>query len=153
MLGRLSALSLGVALAVSVGGCLGRTGLIVDDSFEDAAAALDSSTSDDTSVTTEDTGVVAKDSNVPPEDTAPIKDTGINIFDVFPIPDSGPIGVCAQCVANNCGNQVNACVNDRACLQGLACTVTQCLLGGGGGGGGGGGSGGGGGGFSRGRRD
>jgi hypothetical protein len=57
----------------------------------------------------------------------------VDIFDVLPIPDSGPIAVCATCVQDKCGDQVNTCVNTPACAQGLACSVQKCIVGGGGG--------------------
>lgn len=63
-------------------------------------------------------------------------DRFIDIFDVLPIPEGGPIGDCAGCVRDNCGKQVNECINKPACRNGLGCVMTRCLAGGGGGGGG-----------------
>lgn len=119
--------------------CLGRTGIGVDD----LAAAGGESPGDDAFV---DTGVVEIDSGVGFDtrggDTTVGKDTGridsrppppdsIDFFDLFPIPDSGPIGACATCVADHCRSQVNACLNDTACRNGMVCTVMKCLGGGG----------------------
>ncbi len=119
-------------VAITVG-CLGRTGIGVDE--------LDSVESDDAAV---DSGLVivndaTPDTAQPPEDTRADsrRDTYIDIWEVFPIPDSGPIGVCASCVRDMCGAQVNACVNSPECRAGLACTTTKCLGGIAGGGGGG----------------
>jgi hypothetical protein len=113
--------------SVSLGGCFGRTGLVDDERF---GAAADDATAD-TGI-----GVVEAGS----EDTATTdtrtEDRFIDIWDVFPIPDSGPIGACASCVRDKCGDSVNKCINDPKCRAGLACTVTRCLAGGGGGGGG-----------------
>ena len=53
----------------------------------------------------------------------------------FPIPDSGPIGECAQCLATECDGPINSCYNNPNCLAGLQCSVTMCLSGGGAGGG------------------
>lgn len=70
---------------------------------------------------------------------------GKDLFDSgIPIPDSGPIGECAQCIASKCDDSINACYNDPDCLSGIQCSVTKCLGGGGGGSGGSGGGGGGG---------
>ncbi len=124
-------------------GCLGRTGLYLDDPGADGAVPIGDDTGplDDAPIVVDDTSVTV-DSTTPPTDSArPPSDTGINVFEVFPIPDSGPIGVCATCVANNCSSSVNSCVNDSNCLKGLACSVTKCLAGGGADGGGGGGGG------------
>lgn len=122
--------SIVAVLALSVG-CLGRTGIGVEeldvDDQEDAAT---------------DTGLSLVDAA---PDTAPLVDSStpdarrdvyIDIWEVFPIPDSGPLGACASCVRDKCGAQVNECINSPECRSGLACTVTRCLAGGGGGGGG-----------------
>lgn len=70
---------------------------------------------------------------------------GKDLFDSgIPIPDSGPIGECAQCIASKCDDSINACYNDPDCLSGIQCSVTMCLAGGGMGGSGGSGGGGGG---------
>lgn len=55
----------------------------------------------------------------------------VDIFDVLPIPDSGPIFECATCVKDACYVQVNTCVNDPKCAQGLVCAVQKCVGGGG----------------------
>lgn len=61
-----------------------------------------------------------------------------DFWDSFPIPDSP----CKTCLQDNCPD-INACYNDPVCVQGIQCTVTDCLAGGGGGGNGGSGGGGG----------
>lgn len=129
---RLALASIVCVVAVAVG-CLGRTGIGSDelDSIdEEDAAAIDSGLA---------LVDATPDTSSPPEtsieDTR--RDTFIDIWEVFPIPDSGPIGVCASCVRDMCGTQVNACINSPECRSGLACTVAKCLAGGGGGGPGG----------------
>lgn len=128
---RLALASIFGFVAITVG-CLGRTGIGTEE--------LESVEEGDASV---DTGLsivdASPDTAKPPEDTRPDtrRDTYIDIWEVFPIPDSGPIGACASCVRDQCGAQVNACVNSPECRTGLACTMTRCLAGGGGGGGGG----------------
>ena len=141
---RVLLLAIVCASAASVGACLGRTGIGADDIAaaggespgEDATpdgAIGDSAVPNDTSIvdapdtSTTDTSVV--DTALP--DTAPPPSDGIDFFDLFPIPDSGPLGTCATCVADNCRDQVNACLNDPTCRTGLICTVTTCLGGGG----------------------
>ena len=126
---------LGLALAVaSISlGCLGRTNP-EDDELE--AQGVDDAGTD--GAVGED--VVAVDTTpgvdtAKPDTAPPGRDTFIDFFDIFPIPDSGPIGECATCVATNCSKQVNTCLNDPVCRNGLACTVMKCLAGGGGGGG------------------
>jgi hypothetical protein len=119
-------------------GCLGRTGLYLDDPGADGAVIIgdDTGTQEDVPVIGDDTSVSVDSAKPPPppiDSGRPPSDTGINIFEVFPIPDSGPIGVCATCVANHCASSVNACVNDPNCLKGLACSVQKCLGGGAGG--------------------
>lgn len=117
--------------------CLGRTGVSDDDLA--ALGAIDpadggSETSTDASIDT-----TVPDTFTPTD--APKPDAGpdrfIDIWEVLPIPDGGPIGDCLGCVRDKCGSSVNACINDAKCRSGLACTVTNCLTGGGGGGGGG----------------
>lgn len=130
--------SLFALLAPLVGlGCLGRTGLYLDDPGADGAVIIgdDTGAQDDVPVIVDDTSVSVDSAKPPPpvdSGRPPPGDTGINIFEVFPIPDSGPIGVCATCVANHCAASVNACVNDSNCIKGLACSVQKCLGGGGG---------------------
>lgn len=130
-----------LASASLVVGCLGRTDPDGDDPFAGELPGVDTGEPGfDTGIPTDDAVVV--DSTVPPPDTTvgpdtappPPKDTGIDFFDIFPIPDSGPIGACASCVASNCSAQVNACLNDPTCRNGLTCVVTKCLGGGGPGG-------------------
>lgn len=120
------------SLVVFSVGCFGRTGIGLDDL----------TTVDDDAAT--DSGVVivegGTDSSV--NDTSTVTDSAgedrfIDIWDVIPIPDGGPIGECAGCVRDKCGTQVNQCVNSPACRSGLACVATKCLAGGGGGGTGG----------------
>jgi hypothetical protein len=127
--------------ALTATGCLGRTGLYADEPGPDGAVIIgdDTGAQDDVPVIVDDTSVSVDSDRPPPPPVdsgrPPPSDTGINIFEVFPIPDSGPIGVCATCVANHCASSVNACVNDPNCIKGLACSVQKCLGGGGGGGG------------------
>lgn len=121
-----------IGAAFVLTGCLGRTGLSAEDleAFEDP---IDTGTTVDSGITIVEAGA---DSSMPPPPDAG-RDTFIDIWEVFPIPDSGPIGACASCVRDKCGDRVNACINDPACRAGLACTMTRCLAGGGGGGPGG----------------
>jgi hypothetical protein len=56
----------------------------------------------------------------------------INLFDVFPLGDAG----CPACIRDRCGAQINACINNPACANGLFCTLQMCaggLVGGDGG--------------------
>ena len=50
--------------------------------------------------------------------------------------DSGlpPIVNCGACIAQNCGQQIFACLADVACRATFQCVVTKCLNGGGAGG-------------------
>lgn len=57
-----------------------------------------------------------------PRDAGPI-----DLFDVFPLPDAG----CPNCLRDRCGSQINACINNPACGQGLLCTIQNCALDGG----------------------
>ena len=50
----------------------------------------------------------------------------INIFEIFPIPNDGAIGMCANCVQDMCGMQVNGCVNNPACQQVVECVLQNC---------------------------
>lgn len=61
------------------------------------------------------------------------KDAG-DIFDAFPLPDSGPIGMCVDCLKNNCDAQINACYNNPNCLAGIQCSIQKCFAGTGAGG-------------------
>jgi hypothetical protein len=126
-----------VMLVGAVGvGCLGRTN--PDDDELEAQGALDDAAGGDTAVVVDSSTpldtAVGTDTAPKPDTAPPPRDTYIDFFDIFPIPDSGPIGECASCVATNCSKQVNACLNDPTCRNGLACTVMKCLAGGGGGG-------------------
>ena len=121
-------------------GCLGRT--LPEDELS-AQGSTDSSTVPDGAlddvpivddVTVLDSSIVEDTSTTP--DVKPPPPDSIDFFDIFPIPDSGPIGECATCVATNCSKQVNKCLNDPACLKGMTCVLTTCLTGGGGGAGG-----------------
>jgi hypothetical protein len=142
---RFAALGL-VSLAVIAVGCFGRTGIGLDEL--EAVGALpgvdggttgDGGATDDGSVSVDDSSVPTDDAPVVTTDSAdPSKDTGIDIFDVIPIPEGGVIGECAGCVRDNCGAAVNKCINDAKCRSGLTCAVTKCLAGGMGGGGAGG---------------
>jgi hypothetical protein len=49
-------------------------------------------------------------------------DRYIDIFDVLPIPE----GPCGTCVREHCGTQINQCVNDPACREGLLCAAQMC---------------------------
>ena len=124
----------------SLAACLGRTGVSDEDiraaggetpgddgGLGDSSVVVDSGTPVDTSVVD---SITVKDA---PKDTAPPPSDGIDFFDLFPIPDSGPIGECATCVKDNCASQVNACLNDPTCRAGMLCTITTCLAGGTGG--------------------
>lgn len=132
------ALALTLPTMLASAGCLGRTGLLLDDTEE--IPGQDTGLPDDGSVLPD--GVVVDDSAAPVDTGTPRPDARpdaapdgwIDIFDAipFPIPDTGPIGACASCVADKCRNQVNTCVNDPACLQGLGCVVQSCLGSGGG---------------------
>jgi len=124
---RFALASIVCVVACSIG-CLGRTGIggTELDSLDDEDAAVDSGLS---------LADATPDTSTPPPDTFDAgRDSFIDIWEVFPIPDSGPIGACASCVRDKCGTQVNACVNDPVCRAGLACTATSCLGGGGPGG-------------------
>ena len=57
-----------------------------------------------------------------PRDAGPF-----DLFDVFPLPDAG----CTNCLRDRCGSQINACINNPACGQGLLCTIQNCALDGG----------------------
>lgn len=68
----------------------------------------------------------------------------------FPLPDSGPVGECVNCLQSQCGSAINGCYNNQNCIDGIQCAITDCFIGGGSQGGssgggllGGGGSGGG----------
>ena len=127
-----------VAMVVTVG-CLGRTGISIDD-LEFSGVYGEDPYGDagiDTGVSLVEAGTdasVTPDTAVSKPDTAGV-DRYIDIWDVFPIPDSGPIGACASCVRDKCGSNVNACINSAKCRSGLACVATKCLTGAGGGGG------------------
>src|SRR5262249_45436171 len=40
---------------------------------------------------------------------------------------SGSLTGCVSCVENQCGTQIDACLGDTACRNGLVCTLDQCL--------------------------
>jgi hypothetical protein len=134
--------ALGFVSAIAVVGCFGRTGIGLDELEAvgalpgvDGGTTADGSTIDDSSVSVDDSSVPTDDAPVVTTDSSePSKDTGIDIFDVIPIPEGGVIGECAGCVRDNCGDAVNKCINDAKCRSGLTCAVTKCLAGGGGGG-------------------
>ena len=44
--------------------------------------------------------------------------------------DGGPLGNCGTCVAQNCGNQLVACITAPGCTTALQCVATMCLTGG-----------------------
>lgn len=52
----------------------------------------------------------------------------VDVFALLPISNANPAGVCAGCIETNCGAAINRCVNDRTCVEGLACTLTQCSV-------------------------
>lgn len=64
-------------------------------------------------------------------------DGGKDFFDALPIPlpDSGPVGECVNCLQENCNDSINKCYNDPDCAQGIQCAITECFIGGMGGGG------------------
>lgn len=116
-----------VAGAVLVVGCLGRTGLSDEDLAAFGEPPADTAAEVDSGITIVEAG--EETSTIPDADPP---DRYIDIWEVFPIPDSGPIGACASCVRDTCGAQVNDCINDATCRSGLACSMTRCLAGGGG---------------------
>lgn len=82
----------------------------------------------------------------PDADANPPKDVNVkdqkDFFDTLPpLPDSGIIGECANCLQVQCGDEINACYNDASCWGGIQCAIPKCFLGGGGGAGGSGGGG------------
>jgi hypothetical protein len=56
---------------------------------------------------------------------ASIDDRYIDIFDAFPLPE----GPCVDCVRDHCSTQINQCVNDTACREGLLCAARMCAPG------------------------
>ncbi len=44
---------------------------------------------------------------------------------------TGGVLGCASCVTQQCGTQINACLQDPNCLMGIQCIATMCLGGGG----------------------
>jgi hypothetical protein len=48
----------------------------------------------------------------------------------FPLPDSGPVGTCVNCLQSQCGDAINGCYNDTNCTQGIQCAITTCFTGG-----------------------
>jgi hypothetical protein len=54
-------------------------------------------------------------------------DAAVNLFEVFPFPHDGAIGACVSCLDEQCGMQINACVNDPVCRDGIGCTLVNCL--------------------------
>lgn len=118
---------------VAFAGCFGRTGIDFDDL---EAFGVEPTGPEDTGLViveggTDSTVVDATDAPIP-EDARP--DRFIDIWDVIPIPDGGPIGECATCVRDKCGSKVNECINSPACRTGLVCVMSRCLTGGGTGG-------------------
>ena len=134
-----------VGAVVLFSGCLGRTGIGLDDLASSGAYGDDPYGGDagsEVSIVEAGPDATVRDSGPAPKpDTAGV-DRFIDIWDVIPIPDSGPIGACASCVRDKCGSSVNQCINSAKCRDGLACVATRCLAGAAGGGGGGGGPGG-----------
>jgi hypothetical protein len=53
-------------------------------------------------------------------------DGSINVFEIFPIPD-GAGAACATCLSDQCGMQINTCVNDMRCRDGFACALQNCI--------------------------
>src|SRR5579859_174739 len=117
--------SAGALLAIVATGCSGQetAGQPADGGGSGGAGGADSGAAADQSVQEE---AAASDASI---DTGR-RDSFIDIFDAFPIPD-GQAGACAACVRDQCGAQVNACVNSDVCRNGLVCTVMTCLAGGG----------------------
>ncbi len=128
-----ASMAIAAALAtLAMPACLGRTGI----SGEDLAAL---GVSDPRDGATADGGgedtTTSPDTAPPPPDTAKTDagpDRFIDIWEVLPVPDGGPIGDCLSCVRDKCGKSVNDCINSPACRSGLACTITTCAGGGGG---------------------
>lgn len=58
-----------------------------------------------------------------------------DIFDAFPLPDSGPVGDCVNCLKANCDASINACYNNPNCTMGIQCAVQKCFANTGGAGG------------------
>lgn len=52
----------------------------------------------------------------------------IDVFSLLPTSGATPAGACVSCVESNCGAAINNCVNDRNCVQGIACVVMQCSV-------------------------
>jgi hypothetical protein len=115
-------------LDAAVGGFGGSGGSVVDSS----AGRGDSSAETGTDSSWPDT---YQADLVQPDGPEP-KDAGKDRKDFFdalpPLPDSGPVGECVNCIRDKCGNAVNACYNDDACVQGITCAIPKCLLGEGG---------------------
>jgi hypothetical protein len=102
----------------AVGGSGGYGGGVVDGS----AGARDSSAGSDADSSTPD--ATQSDSPVPQDAGKDRKD----FFDVLPpLPDSGPVGECVNCLQGKCGDAVNGCYNDDACMNGIQCAIPKCL--------------------------
>lgn len=52
----------------------------------------------------------------------------IDVFSFLPGSGATPAGACVSCVESNCGAAINNCVNDRNCVEGIACVVMQCSV-------------------------
>ena len=65
-----------------------------------------------------------------PAPRRPRRDTFIDIFEMFPIPDRGPIGDCANCVGTNCGDAGQRLSQRSVMPHRSRCTVMTCLAGG-----------------------
>src|SRR6266536_1559879 len=108
-----------LAAAVGAIAAFGCSGQEVATPALDGGAVSDVAAQSDRSV--QDEGAV-------PDASADVtrRDGFVDIFDAFPIPD-GQAGVCASCVRDKCGMQVNECVNSDVCRNGLVCTIMTCL--------------------------
>jgi hypothetical protein len=126
--------------ASSVGGSGGSAGTGGHDASTDSPGAdVSVDASEDSSLDAKEDTHTGKDSS---SDAKPSKDAATDskdIFDAFPLPDSGPVGECVSCLKTNCDSQINACYNNTACWQGVQCAAQKCLNTGGTGGSGGGG--------------
>jgi hypothetical protein len=67
---------------------------------------------------------VAAEGGARPDVSADVSrgDGFFDLFDVFPLPDAG----CPNCIRDRCGAQLNACINNPACISGLLCTAQMC---------------------------
>ena len=50
-----------------------------------------------------------------------------DLFTLVSFTDGGPLGECISCLSSQCATAINACANDQACRQGIACALTTCI--------------------------